>query len=280
MVVGTGVAPPVPAALRVEHEAGAGPPDGTGDRLRIEHDRRVRVGPAVVARVAYEGVADALDALATAVKRHVDAAAPDRARPRDVGVPGVGHADRVRVAAGEFALVEFHERPRWRARRRLQAPVDVLQQLAGGVVVTVVDEGRAGDAALVAEVLGHHGVAGRPIVDDRDAPLRHEVAVKALERLDDRPAHRRVLRAAEQPHARTGEVRARVDGAGRGQTLGERPEPGGVGDRRPGARRQTVVGGGPDAALGAIVGPAGEHAGALHKTRVRDVELHRHVAAG
>src|SRR5688572_16394809 len=51
-VARTCIPPPVPAAARVVG------PEVARNRLRIKHDQPVRVGPAVVARVRHEALAD------------------------------------------------------------------------------------------------------------------------------------------------------------------------------------------------------------------------------
>src|SRR5688500_8882248 len=74
-VTAAGIAPPVPAATRVVD------PPVARDCLRVEHDQPIRVRPTVVAGVAHEGCAGsahdtltfALDALAAAVERDMDA---------------------------------------------------------------------------------------------------------------------------------------------------------------------------------------------------------------
>ena len=97
------VAPPVPAAARVVD------PPVARDRLRVEHDQVVGVGPAVVTRVAHEPLADRRSALPAAVERDVDAAASRIACAWDIDVAVVRHADRMRFR--EFILIESEQPP-------------------------------------------------------------------------------------------------------------------------------------------------------------------------
>src|SRR6185503_13019024 len=61
-VVRPGVAPPVPAAARVVD------PEVTCHDLRVEHDQAIGIGPAVIARVADEALADRFGSLPAAVE--------------------------------------------------------------------------------------------------------------------------------------------------------------------------------------------------------------------
>lgn len=129
-------APPVPAAARVR---------GRRDRLRVEDDHVVGIGPAVVAGVLVKRRADAarVGALQAAVEGDVQFAGLScGAAGRDVGVATGGHAvhDRVEVAP-ERRLVEVDEDAGERADVfGVQGPVEPAEDGAGGVEIAVVDE--------------------------------------------------------------------------------------------------------------------------------------------
>src|SRR5688572_20442284 len=67
-IVDARVAPPVPAAARVDRAQRA------CGRLRVEHHDAVRVGPALITRLPGKRAADCADALPASMERDVNAA--------------------------------------------------------------------------------------------------------------------------------------------------------------------------------------------------------------
>src|SRR6185295_13147966 len=91
------------------------------DRLRVEDHESIGIGPAVVARLAHEVLADRIGALAAAVEGDVHRAALAFARRGNIRVAGIGQADRVGVAAGERLLVKGKQAPALLERWRLES---------------------------------------------------------------------------------------------------------------------------------------------------------------
>jgi len=100
----------------------------------------IRVGPAAVACLANEPLADRFRRLLASVKRDMHAAPAHLARFGHVGKPGVGEAQRIRVATGKLTLVERDDAPLGRRGGGCQGAVDVLEQPSGGVEIAIVDE--------------------------------------------------------------------------------------------------------------------------------------------
>ena len=125
------VTPPVPAALRIRGQGGQY--RKACDRLRVEHDQAIGVGPLVVAGEPVKRAFDFFRALLAAVKCDMHATRLHRlAIRRHVSVPGVGHRNaqvvgKAAVVEREFALREFDDAGESRCLRRVQRAVDVLQ---------------------------------------------------------------------------------------------------------------------------------------------------------
>ena len=283
-VLAPGVAPPVPATPRIEHEAPVQPghsPAVAADRLRVEHDQPVRIRPAVVPRLAHEALADRLHALPAAMERHVHAALRRLARARHVRIAGVRHADRVGISRGESLLVIPDDAPRLLCRGRVQRAKQMLEQLAGRVEVTIVDERRSGDRTCPACALGDHRVARGLVLYERDPLRRNAVArIELAQGVDDRRIHGPVARPREEPHSRTREVVRGVDRPRAREHLRLRSQLVDSRQRRPGPRRHAVVVRGDHRTLRAVVRPGGENPRSCHDAGVRHVELHCHVSAG
>jgi hypothetical protein len=78
----------------------------------------------------------------------------------------------------------------------------------------------------------------------------------------------------------TREVGRRIDEPAAREEFGLRPQQVDRRERRARARGGAAAERQPDVPLRAIVRPARQHAGALYRARMRDVELHRHERAG
>ena len=147
-----GVAPPVPA--RVRRRVGVG--------LRVEQDDPVGVGVAQVAGPLDERVAEAVGgpALQAAVEHDVHPAARHGlavGRDVDHALARQAPADRTRQ---ELGLVEHDLAPARRPRPADQVGIDPAQDLAGLVVVAVVDERACIGAAGAAVVVDDQRMAG------------------------------------------------------------------------------------------------------------------------
>ena len=104
--------------------------------------------------------------------------------------------------------------------------------------------------------------------------------VKIAQRVHHRRIDRAIGAASEEPYARAREIIRRIDLAGDGERIGLGLQQGERRHRRPVARLHAITQRSEETALGTVVRPAGNDAGAGDQRRMRDVELHRHVAAG
>mmetsp|Transcript_40996 Transcript_40996/g.89333 ORF Transcript_40996/g.89333 Transcript_40996/m.89333 type:complete len:278 (+) Transcript_40996:236-1069(+) len=200
MVILAGVAPPVPAALRVGRDEEA--------LLGLGENQNQIVGgcPLRVASILHVLVLNIPDGLLAPVEDQMDLTARRSTRvltsTGDVGVPGVSQAQPGQgVRRGQvLGLVELDELPSGGGVGGLgsQGSQQVGQQVAGGVVVALVDVGGPEVPALAAIVDSGHAV-GR-----RDGGLVCDVRPGLLEELivgiHHLPLHRGVLGAGVQEH--------------------------------------------------------------------------------
>ena len=300
-VVLVGVAPPVPAAVRVT--------PGDGHCLREQHDQAVGVGPAVVAGVLHEGGAviepaarRALErqvtlALFAAVQCDMEAAALARfAHLGDIHPACLVHArapqEVEQAALGHIAtLVELDETAgRRRARRggRDSVGIDPAEDCACGVEIALADIGFIGGRAGGAEVDGGHRVP-RAVQGDGFQAVRRQAegAVVVVQLACDRCGYQPVFAADDRGNALAGDVGRVVDQAlcgealgGRHQRLDGRAVLGDLAAEHGLAGAGALRGGGDDVVLGAVVRAPGDDACALDDRRVRDLQLRRHEAAG
>ncbi len=285
MEICTGVAPPVPAAHRVDREIEAFQQRVLiGRRLRVQDDDVVGFRPAVVAGMGNEGVADRRGVLQAAVEGDMQAAArAGAAALRDIDVADRCQAGCRRIIA-EGRLIEGGDRPRldgWPQRA-----VQVAEQFAGQVVVAIHEERRFADMAGRAEVGGDHRVRRRHVIDQADPRAVEEAGIVVPHRCPNRRRHQIITGAGKQEDAVLAQAGGVVDGACRRLRLrlpNQTVHIGRAEERRPAAQvhadgeRARQVGG--VAAAGAVVRPTGDDSGAGDRRRVSDVQLVRHEPA-
>src|SRR5262245_52591421 len=160
-IVKVGIAPPVPAALRV---------DRVGLDLRKEDDEAVRVGNLGVTGFLDEVVADRLARLLAAMEDDMDAAACLRgAVGRDVDHALVGEP----IGRLSEGLLVEHDEPSLRlSSGRLERTIDPSKYGLGLIVVAVADIGLGADAASRSTLLGDEGVAALAL-HQRDVGVGH-----------------------------------------------------------------------------------------------------------
>jgi len=171
-VVGTGVAKPVKAGVRVVADGGRD--------LRVEDDNGIGLGPLIVAGGGHILLHDieVLAVLGAAVEGDVEPAG-------DALLAGGRHVHKGLVLEGEgwvLALVKLDEVGGDHGRLGFQGPVLVGPENLHGVEATVVDVGGPGRAAGVPVVVGDLGVAGvdGELGEEEAAVLEGEVVLLQL----------------------------------------------------------------------------------------------------
>src|SRR4029077_1088743 len=96
VIDGPGVTPPIPTPVRIQHEAHWPAAESVArDRLWIEDDDPVAVGPTVESTFAHESGTHRVGVLAATVKRDVYATLSSLATARNVGIAVVRQADAI-----------------------------------------------------------------------------------------------------------------------------------------------------------------------------------------
>ncbi len=214
-------------------------------------------------------------------------------RWRHVDIAEPAHAGAA-VVAEEGALVERQQPPARRPVGRLQAVVDVIEDLPAlhrRLAPAVQVRRLVGGERVVLGIGREQRVAGRHLVVEQDVlRIDAEPLVERAGRLDDRGVDHLVLAAGEDVEARLLQMAQRVDQPGVGGLPRDLQQPrhlgAGLGDQRVHADEVRVlhprvlgdrrrVGERLDAAIRA----ARDHAGADEHRRMRQVQLHRHERA-
>jgi len=246
--------------------------------LRIQHDDPIRLGPSVIASVPNKPIAYRLRTLLAAVVRDVDPAAACATALRKVDEALLVQALRVWRSAAELALIESQQTCLIGRSRSAEESIDVSEERARRVVVTIIDVGRRGRGTSAAIIVGDHRVPRIHVVHVRD--FRRVTLVVGAQCFHYSRTHRIVAASREQPDLCSVQIGSCIDLAGTRQEFGLRGQYVHTGQRSPGAGLHTVVYRCPGTALGAVVRSSGQHSCPLHQGRVSNVQLDCHIPTG
>ena len=165
---------------------------------------------------------------------------------------------------------------------RPQRAVDPLEELAGRIVIAIIDEGVISHFIRIAEKVSWLGVLCREIVLVEDSAAVRVMQEIGFQVIHDPLRHRRVGGSRKEPETAVSKARCRIDQTLRGGSIGDADEIGHIRGPRSGAPERDAAAHGSRGGLiplSTVIGAAGDDAGAFEDRRERDLKLHCHVAA-